>query len=170
MPTIVATAGSSSANSYVTDAEADTYFDERLQASEWTGESDDDVKARALIQATNRLDEERYRGEKVSTGQALKWPRAYVYDEDGYEYATDSIPQIVKDATCELALSLLVANAASTDAAANTGLEGFKRVKIGPIEVEKDDSYEAAELPETVTRKLDHVIATSAYSAPIFRA
>ena len=56
MPTITATVGSASANSYVSAAEATTYFDERSNASAYTGETDADVQARALITASRRIE------------------------------------------------------------------------------------------------------------------
>ena len=58
---IVVTVGSASANSYVTEAAADTYFDDRLNASAWNDIDDDDDKARALIQAARRLEREELR-------------------------------------------------------------------------------------------------------------
>ena len=122
-----ATAGNASANSYITVAEADTYFDERLNVSSWTSAGTDD-KERALIAATRRIDQEQYEGEKVASGQSLKWPRYFATDEDGNEYATDAIPTLVEHATCELALKLL--NDGAVDPLMDTGLEEFKSANV----------------------------------------
>lgn len=158
MPTLVATAGASNANAYETVANADTYFDERLNASEWTAETDTDVKERALIMATRRLDQEWYEGEKAATSQALEWPREDATDKDGEEYATTTIPTFLKHATCELALRLL--NDDTTDTLADTGMEEFQRVKVGEIEVERFQGFEAGQLPDNVRRLIAHVLAT----------
>lgn len=166
MPTLVATAGSASANSYVTEADADTYFGERLNVSAWDGASTDD-RERALIMASRRLDQERYQGEKTATGQALEWPRTDALDKDGEEYGTSTIPQIVEDATCEMALVLLNANAEGTDTLADSGLEQFKSAKVGELAVEKDQTYEAGQLPQNVKRILSHVLRTSRMSGTL---
>ncbi len=54
--TVIATAKSSSANSYVTLAETDTYFEGRLDVTSWTGAATDDIKNRAIVMATGRLE------------------------------------------------------------------------------------------------------------------
>lgn len=76
MPTVTATVGDASANSYVTRAEADSYFDGYPSASvtAWTSASDDD-KDRFLITATRNLENLRYWGEKAASTQALSFPR-----------------------------------------------------------------------------------------------
>lgn len=168
MPTVTATVGGASSNSYVTTAEADTYFDERLQATNWTG-GDADDKSRAVIQATRLLDREEFRGEKASQSQALKWPRIWTFNEDGYEYASDAIPTPIKHATFELALRLLNDDASSTDTLAGTKLESFKRVKVGPLEVEPRQSYDPADLPDSVRSLIDHLVSTEMDSGELIR-
>lgn len=158
MPTLTATVGGASSNSYVATADGDTYFDERLNASAWT-DADADDKERAVIMATRRLDQEDYRGEKNTTGQALKWPRIAAFDEDGEEYASDAIPEFLKQATYELALRFL--NDGTTDTLADTGLEQFKTAKVGPLEVEINHAQRAGELPENVHRLIRHVLMTT---------
>jgi hypothetical protein len=157
MPTLVATAGSETANSYALVADADTYFDERVQASNWTGESDEDVKERALIMATRRLDAFSYKGIKNASNQALKWPRDGVYDEDGEPYPTDEIPEFLKQATYELALDILNRNTDSEDPFADDGLDRFNRAKIGPMEVEVNHSASATPVPDYVLDLIRHV-------------
>lgn len=165
MATVVATAGATNANSYVLVADAATYFDERLNAGAWS--TSDDNKARALIQATRRIDQERFTGEKVASGQALKWPRYWALDDDGEEYSTTEVPQIVQDATCELALYFL--NQGTTDPMMNTGLEGFKRAKVGPMDVETRDAFETGQLPDNVVSILRPVLLTSGLTARMYR-
>lgn len=166
---IDATVGGASANSYITSAAADTYFDNRLQGSEWDTATADE-KCRALVSATRRLDFEKFEGEKETTGQALKWPRLDATDDDGEEFDSDAIPQIVLDATCEMALLLLNDNASSKDSFGDTGLEGFKRVRVGPVEVEPRMSAEGSELPEVVRKLLRPVLITPGLSGRLLRA
>lgn len=168
MPSLVATASSATANSYATVSEADTYFDERLQAANWSGDSDD--KKRALIQATRRIDTKRFEGQKTTTGQALQWPRILAYDDDDVEYDSTAVPAIVKYAMYEEALRILNDNAGSTDTFAPTGLEGFKRAKVGPIEVEIDKGFHAGELTDAARRWLRPVLRSAGIMAELVRS
>lgn len=61
--------------------EANTYFNNRFNATAWTSASTDD-KARALLQATKDLETIRWIGDKyydvpkgAANHQALQWPR-----------------------------------------------------------------------------------------------
>ena len=166
MPTVTATVGGASSNSYVTTAEGDTYFDERLNTSNWT---DEDDKARAVIEATRLLDREQFAGERAAQSQALKWPRVGTYNEDGYEYASDAIPTFIKHATLELALRLLNNAASGSDTLAGTGLEAYKRVKVGPMEVEPRQGYDPSDIPDSVMDLIEHVVTTAANSAELIR-
>lgn len=159
MPTLVATAGGASSNSYVTVSDADTYFDERLGRSAWTGKSTDD-KERGLIQATRRLDQEKFEGIKNTEGQALKWPRYNATDDDGDEFDEATIPQIIKDATCEVALDLLIASDDGDVPLTDTGLEEYRSAKIGPLEMERLPGFDAGQLPANVMRLLRPVLIT----------
>jgi hypothetical protein len=121
--TLVATAGDSSANSFVTVEEAETYFGARLDVEAWEDAeaAGSDRKARALMAATRILDRQRWLGCPATTTQRLRWPRVDVPKADpsgvgdgyGYRsgygefYDSDEIPQPIKDATCELAYALL---------------------------------------------------------------
>lgn len=158
MATLDATVGGASANAYAAVADGDTYFDERLQASAWTGESDAAVKTRALIMATRRLDQETFVGYKNSTSQALEWPREDAYDRDGEEYTTTAIPTVIKHAMFEIALAFLNSNADSSDPMANDGLERFDRARVGPMYVDVNHAHRATDLPDHVRRMLSHVL------------
>lgn len=107
MPTIVATPASPSANSYITEAEATTYFGGRLYASAYTSASTADKQA-ALIWATALLDQSiDWNGSIRTQTQKLRWPRSGLVDLDHRTIDYDTIPQILKDATAEMALALL---------------------------------------------------------------
>src|SRR5262245_17862286 len=119
MPTLDTTIGGIASNSYVTVAEGDSYFDTRLISYAWTNANADD-KARGLIMAADRLNDQNWRGERVTTTQALAWPRNDVEKKDAitlgtmgygahygfYEcYLPTEIPPTVKIAQMELALA-----------------------------------------------------------------
>src|ERR1043165_9842756 len=107
---IVVTIGSASANSYVTTVEFYSYWSKRLIPSgQETPDSFgvDDVEM-ALLDACVWLDGESYGGSVISPAQALKFPRASLYDSDGRSISSTTIPQALKDAQCELAYALLL--------------------------------------------------------------
>jgi hypothetical protein len=144
--TIIATAGAVDANSYITLEDAQAYFANRVYTDLWD-EADDQSKA--LITATQRLDQEGFMGKRASTTQALKWPRTGVYS-DGILLASDVIPQKVKDATCELALSL-----GGTNVLEPPELAPFHSLSVGPVSMVMKDQVVALEsLPVQVARLL----------------
>lgn len=102
---IIATPGGADANSYVTQAEADAYFAARFGSAVWTA-LDATGKETALRHATRNIDANRFRGWKVTTNQALEFPRYRPNwrDELGLVYPANEIPKVVKDACCEEAI------------------------------------------------------------------
>ncbi len=129
--TITATLKSETANSYVTLAEADTYFETAPESSTWTNKSDDQ-KNRALISACRWIDSLNFCGDRCDNDQALKWPRNN-YHVDNVELECTVIPSGIKYAQYELARAL----ANDTDAiTGNKGTDGtYEEVKLGDIEV-----------------------------------
>ena len=146
--TIDATAGGASANSYITLAEADTFVEAMISSSDvskWTT-GNDDSRNRALTAAAQRLDRERFLGARATDTQALQWPRTGVRKPDTYvntyatgfpfrisdDYYTDTeIPDQVKRAQIEMAVYLKN----NVDGISLGGLEDFKNVKIGSLDV-----------------------------------
>jgi len=143
-----ATVSGASANTYVTLAQADAYFDERLDSTDWTGATDNN-KGKALVQAARRLDQIRWVSIKADADQKLQWPRSAAVDEDGNTVDSDEIPQCIKDAQCEMALFML-----DSDLLSDSGLEAFEQVEIGPIKVTPRQGRRAGELPENVYREI----------------
>src|SRR5690242_12165350 len=121
---LTTTVGGASSNSYVTAVEAQAYLDARPNVAAWD-DANADTRIRALITAARRLNDETFAGDPVFTDprQALAWPRYGAVDRDGITLDSDEIPQIVKDAQVELALSYL--NAGTDDFLADSGLEAF---------------------------------------------
>jgi len=136
---LTATVGSASADSFVTLAEADDYFDTRLNVTGWTGAVDADQE-RALKSATRELTLLAWQGVRVTTTQALAWPRDgcpnpdTTGDGDDAFYEETIIPDRVKIATYELALAYL--NAGTTDLTLADQNAGVIRKKVGPLETE----------------------------------
>jgi|TARA_R100000030_G_scaffold19022_2_gene13268 hypothetical protein len=149
--TIDATAGGADANSYITLTEADTFVEAMISSSDvskWTT-GNDDSRNRALTAAAQRLDRERFLGARATDTQALQWPRTGVRKPDTYvntyatgfpfrisdDYFTDTeIPDQVKRAQIEMAVYLKN----NVDGISLGGLEDFKNVKIGNLDVTPD--------------------------------
>jgi hypothetical protein len=159
------TVAGASANSYVTEAEASTYFGGRLDVAEYTAATSVSVQ-KSLVMATTRLDAESYIGSTSTQTQALQWPRYGVPTIAGWsDEVVTAIPKRIRDATCELALAILK----DTSYLGDTGLEGFKNVKVGPIDVTPREDRKANALPAIVARLLAG-IRLGGLSAPIARA
>ena len=74
--TLVATAGASNANSYVTLANADQYHDDRPAVGTTWADASENNKIRALLWATMLLDDHYdWEGAVETETQKLNWPR-----------------------------------------------------------------------------------------------
>jgi hypothetical protein len=167
--TITATAGSASANSYLTLAAADALVEgmvESTDVAKWTT-GNDDTRNRALVTAAQRLDRERFLGARATDTQALQWPRTGVRKPDTYvntyatgfpfrisdDYFTDTeIPDQIQRAQLELAVYLKN----NVDGIGLSGLEDFKSVSIGSLNVTPDKfgAVGADRIPPMVERYL----------------
>ena len=137
MPAVVdATLSGTSANSYVTLAAADTYFETVPDSSDWTGKTTD-AKNRALISATRWIDGLSFYGDRCTTTQALKWPRDN-YTVDGVDLACTLIPEGIKVATYELARALANDTNAITGSTGTTGI--YDEVQLGDLQVKYKSS------------------------------
>jgi hypothetical protein len=153
---IVATPGAANANSYLTLADAQAIVDgfvEDADVQHWnTGNTDS--RNRALFTATQRLDRERFLGARATDTQSLQWPRTGVRKPDTYintyavgfpfrittDYFTDTeIPTQIQYAQTVLAMFLHN----NTDALGLSGLEDYKNVKIGSLDVTPNVGYGA---------------------------
>jgi len=152
--TIVTTPKSASANSFIDVAYADTYFDDSLNATAWTGAVTDD-KTRALLQAARLMDDLMiWKGDITDDDQALSWPRYGVWDHEGDTYDEDTYPVILERAQAELAHYLL-----KSDRIAEPGLlgQGFSEVQAGPVKVKVDKTALLDYFPTHVIAMLSHV-------------
>jgi hypothetical protein len=143
--TLVATAGSASANSYASVADATTYLAAKSGASAWASATSS-AKQQALISATRALNALTWPGQRVDTTQALAWPRAYVTDLDApvgsVEFSSTAIPQWLEDATCELAFE--VVRGGTTDIFALPGTDGVIEKTVGPLTTRYAEPYAQA--------------------------
>ena len=168
--TINASVGAENANSYLTLADAQAIIDgfvEDADVTAWASATTDQ-KNRALFTATQRLDRERFLGARATDTQALQWPRTGVRKPDTYintyavgfpfrittdYYTDDEIPQQVQYA--QVVLSVYLHN--NPDGIWLSGLEDYKNVKIGSIDVTPNLGYGAVgvdKIPPIVERYL----------------
>jgi len=82
--------------SYLTEAEAQVYFDGRVGSEAWD-DADSTSRDKALSHGTKIIDRLNFLGCKAIETQENQFPRG----------ADVSIPQAIKNATCEIALALL---------------------------------------------------------------
>lgn len=182
---LVATAGSASANTYVLQADATTYFGNQLNVSAWTAAATG-VKDQALLTATAILDRVKWAGTKASSTQALAFPRTNCptreydagadvvasdfVDEANLYYSDSAIPDPIVRATCELALVLLNAGTADPFAA---DVRRVKSKTIDVISTEYFDSQDAirglGRFPH-VLQIIQHMLRTSARGVEFVRA
>lgn len=126
-----ATVGGANSNSYTTLEYANPFFEKMLLPNAWDSAVPDDQE-RALMTATQWLEEYDYVGRAATLTQALKWPRFGIEDElilGLYDETEMPIPLL--DQTCNLAFYLLTLGAAGGAAALTTGLGPISSLKIG---------------------------------------
>jgi len=117
-------------------ATTETFTDElnHFEAATLSGGTDD--KEEALRLATQYLDNTygyRFKGRKMSLGQSLEWPRAYVETRDGFGLPSDEIPQKLLDACAELALRHLTETDGLMPDLSESGSVEQTMIKVGPI-------------------------------------
>lgn len=143
MPLIVAP--DAGAESYCSVAQATAYHAARGNAA-WAALDSDTIREQLLRKATDYMGAYagRWKGERVSSTQALDWPRAGVC-VDGYEIDWQTVPTAVVNACALLALK-----AATGDLSPDLGPQK-QSVKVGPIETtyasgaRQSKRYQAAE-------------------------
>lgn len=134
--TIVADAGSASANSFATRAEFEAYIEGRLNSDAFNAAPSID-RDKALAEATRDLSARPWCGKRVTSTQALAWPRQWAHDPDSPTqdyYAITVVPDRIKRATFELALAFL--KAGTVDVASLDETVKVRRKKVDVIETE----------------------------------
>ena len=146
-------------NSYVTIADADTYFETRIDSTEWES-ADDETKEQALVTATQLIDERHWIGAAVSSSQALAWPRknAIYYDPrmgQQITIANNEVPSQVKIAVYEQALHLVQ----NEDLIAQK-IQTFESISVGSISLSdsNNDVTKTSITPSIILRPLRPLI------------
>lgn len=136
---------------YISVEDADTYFATRLYATSWTSATEAN-KTAALTTAQRRIDTLYFRGQKYETtneGQEEEWPRL-INDEIIEWDSTISeavVPDAIKYATCEEALTLLQKGDPTSSPRATAQNEGVKSIKLA------DGTSESYDLGKTKSLK-----------------
>ena len=135
--------GLETANSYLSLAEANTYFEAHLYGTAWAG-ADDPTKDKALAQSTRLLDAStNWEGDKKTRAQLLQWPRLNV-ELDGFDLESDIVPVEIKNATAELA-GLFISNDLTAEVDQNA-LAGISLGK-GALELNFDAGNKKRKIP-----------------------
>ena len=129
--------GLSTATSFVSVAEADTYFSDRASTA-WAA-LDDTAKQAALVTASEYVSTAfEYIGNKVQTAQALAWPRVHIDPNGLFLTPIITVPVAVKVATYRIAFEIAV-NGVNMFASVSAS-DLISRVKAGSVEVAFSDS------------------------------
>lgn len=124
--------GLSTAESYISVADADTYIAAFKGADTTWDAATESAKEIAARQATQYIDGfYNWIGEVYSSTQALDWPRNYVYDERGY--LVEGIPTNLEQATAEVMFLAIAGTSLTEDV---TKASRVTREKVDVIEVD----------------------------------
>lgn len=156
--------GLSNANAFVSVADADARHT-LLGNTAWTGT--DAAKEAAIARATVYMEQayrQRWVGVRVSSEQALSWPRYVEGLVDGWPIDSDEVPSDIADACADLALRAL-----SDDLNADL-TRAVVRKKIGPLETEYDRASPQSKRFRAVDMALAPYLKGSSVSAMLVRA
>lgn len=141
------------AESYISEVEADLYFENRGKSDAWDSIED---KEAALRLATDNMEQvyyNRWKGYRKTSTQRLSWPRFSVPIEDNMDwlsYVPDNIvPERVKFACAELAFATPSGDLAPAQERAQSD------VTVGPISV----TYDSASAQATSYPAVDMLLA-----------
>ena len=127
--------GVAGANSYLSVAGADVYWEER-DGADWAAATVP-AKEAALIAASQYLDASYcWKGRKGSATQGLAWPRSGAVDGEGIAISGDSLPGALTAATAELVPEAL--EAPLLPSRARGGALKREMVKVDVIEEERE--------------------------------
>ncbi len=144
---IIATAGAVDANSYLTLAEAETYFESSLYSATWAAATDP-TKNIALVMATRLLDVHmNWNGSKANDNdsQALDWPRSSAYDKNNLLIDDAIIPDLLKEGAAEFAQVMI-----AEDRTDEPDTLGIKDMKAGSLAMTFDANDRRKTLPDKV--------------------
>lgn len=144
------------ANSYVTVAYADDYFEIDFNFKDTWASLPISDQEYYLAWSTRILDQKvKWAGYRTNSTSALRWPRTGVYDADCEIIATTTMPRQLKEATCEFAKWLY-----SNDPTTGKDEENLKRIAVDVVEIEyQDDTSQSsyASIVNQILKPLGHM-------------
>lgn len=143
------TAGSATANAYVTLAVADQYHLDRPPVGTTWSAASSDQKTAAILWATRLMDSMwQWVGYPTDAIQALLWPRGGVLKRNGWEYVDlHVIPIELQQATAEFARQLLVGDRAGDS---DIETQGIRQLTAGPVQLSFNEVVVAKVVPDAV--------------------
>jgi hypothetical protein len=167
--------GFANANSYISVEEADAYHDDRGN-TRWADYDENDVKIPALIRAADYIQQiygSVFSGYPAATGQGLAWPRMYSVDTNVYGgsyFDPTFIPPALKKAQAELALDAVSIAGKLIPLLADSTSSTKKRIKAGPIEIERFEGRNSLVLRNKIDGMLVSLLAGGLLNAiPMYR-
>jgi hypothetical protein len=169
--------GLANAETYISVADATSYFTKRGKGDAWDEVEDKEAALRLATEYMLAVYRPLWAGARVTDTQALDWPRVDVPRLDsagGYRtypsyYAQNVVPEEVKRACAELALKT-----PNGDLLIDQEARQVKREKVGPLETEYFDGASGGEQIRypMVDAMLQMLLSDegNGYSAPIARA
>lgn len=121
------------ATTYLSEADADTYFASSFNAATWTALTNAE-KTVALKEATRWLETLCWKGKKCSDTQPLQWPRKLDAAGCCSALVCTALPEAMVQATAELALALHQNKTAIVGGGSSGG--AIKRAQLGGLSVE----------------------------------
>lgn len=107
-----------------------------------------------IHKAMDWLEIQPFQGYKKTSTQSLQWPRNGVVI-DNYAFATDEIPNDLKNALASLCMEIFAGNNPNAPVARAT-----KKTKVGPIEIEYSDNASDSVITPSVTNPLNKLLAS----------
>ena len=154
--TFDSTVKGTTANSYVSVADADDYFSGNIFNNFWIQLSASE-KEQYLVFATNRLETEQFSGLPTTDTQALSMPRKDVLDSDGINYLDeDTIPSRFENAALELVMQYIQEYKEESPTFSKQDQSRMSSIKLGPISAQLRDNKEHS-LSDLVKRHLRSV-------------
>jgi hypothetical protein len=158
-------AGDPAANSYCDVQFADDYIYANVYTNTAWAALEDDDKQRFLVRASKYLDRTvQWAGEKIEEDSGLRWPRAGVYDVDGFLIPSDVIPQQLMEATSEMAAALL-----NNDWTSPQTTRGMKEIQVDVIELKFDTEVQRGSMPDIVMQILEGLGVVKTGTRPAFK-
>jgi len=159
--------GLATANTYISIADTDAYH--LIRGNELWSDADENDKVVALVRATQYVDERWvYQSVRFVATQALIFPRTTLYNQDGTD-VSETVPQEIKDATCEYALQVLgdgsgVVALSTTPDQSDPRAITYNREKVGSLETEIHyDGTRGVQVQKTYPTA-DRIIVRSGYT------